>query len=100
MSCKFRSTVLSLPVLCERLRTCGFLVSSYGIRHCTLVLFFSCSRPSSCLGIGICSGATLWLQRLQVHVFLEFMALDTLKYAKAPGPSGDRGDMPLMDTWG
>ena len=40
MSCKFRSTVLSLPVLCERLRSCGFLVSSYGIRHCTLVFFF------------------------------------------------------------
>ena len=85
MSCKFRSTVLSLPVLCERLRSCGFLVSSYGIRHCTLVLFFCCSRLSSCLGTGICSGATLWLQCLRVHVFLEFMALDRhLELCKSP----------------
>ena len=37
---------------------------------------------------------------LWVHVFVEFMAIDLLKFAKAPGPSGDRGDMPLMATWG
>ena len=83
---------MSLTVLCERLRTCGFLVSSYGISIALFFFFFWCSRPSSCLDTGICSGATLWLQCSQVHVFLEFMALDTLKYAKAlwspPGIGG------------
>ena len=39
-----------MTVQCERPRTCEFLVSSCGIRHYTLVLFFSCSRPSSCFG--------------------------------------------------
>ena len=29
-----------------------------------------------------------------------FPGFHALKYAKAPGPSADRGDMPLMATWG
>ena len=32
--------------------------------------------------------------------FLEYLAMVVLKFARAPGPSGDRGDMPLMATWG
>ena len=32
--------------------------------------------------------------------FLEYVAMVVLKFARAPGPSGDRGDMPLMATWG
>ena len=32
--------------------------------------------------------------------FVEFMAIDLLKYAKAPGPFGDRGCTPLMVAWG
>ena len=37
---------------------------------------------------------------LWVYVFVEFMAIDLLKYAKAPGPFGDRGCTPLMVAWG
>ena len=53
-------------------------------------------------GIGLPGRAVLRMAFviLWVHVFVEFMAIDLLKFAKAPGPSGDRGDMPLMATWG
>ena len=47
-----------------------------------------------------CFGATLWLRRLRVRVFLEFMALVTLKFVRVPDPFGDRGNMPLMAAWG
>ena len=53
-------------------------------------------------GIGLPGRAVLRMAFviLWVHVFVEFMAIDLLKFARAPGPSGDRGDMPLMATWG
>ena len=49
-------------------------------------------------GIGLPGRAVLRMAFviLWVHVFVEFMAIDLLKFARAPGPSGDRGDMPLM----
>ena len=36
---------------------------------------------------------------LRVRVFLEYVAMLVLKFARAPGLPGDRGDMPLMATW-
>ena len=80
---------------------------------CCLSLSLSCFRLSSCLGSGIllvrcerigellyCSGASLLLRHLLVRVFLEYLATDLLKFARTPGPSGDRGAMPLMAAWG
>ena len=40
------------------------------------------------------------LRGLRVHVFLEYMAIDLLKFVRVPDPFGDRGSMPLMATWG
>ena len=34
------------------------------------------------------------LRIFMVHVFVEYMALDLLKYTRAPGPFGDRGVCP------
>ena len=35
-----------------------------------------------------------------VRVFIEYMAIDPLKFARVPDTFGDRGDMPLMAAWG
>ena len=37
---------------------------------------------------------------LRVRAFLDYVAMLVLKFARAPGPAGDRGDMLLMATWG
>ena len=37
---------------------------------------------------------------LWVQVLLEYVATDFLKFAKAPGPFGDRGGTPLMSSRG
>ena len=45
--------------------------------------------------VSACCGATL-----RVHVFLKYVLIEALSNSSAPGPSGDRGDMPLMVTRG
>ena len=42
----------------------------------------------------------MWLRRLQVLFFLKYMAIDPLKFARAPDPFGDRGGTPLMAARG
>ena len=36
----------------------------------------------------------------QLRAFLVYMAKHSLNFGRAPDPSGDRGDMPLMVPWG
>ena len=36
----------------------------------------------------------------RVRAFLEYMAKHSLNFGRAPGPSGDRGDVPLKVPWG
>ena len=40
------------------------------------------------------------LRGLRVRVFLEYVSIDLLEFAKAPDPFGDRGSTPLMSSWG
>ena len=42
----------------------------------------------------------LWLWLLQVHAVLEYMDIDPLKFASAPGPFGDRGGYAPHGTMG
>ena len=49
----------------------------------------SYQSPISLMGVAV-----------QIHAVLEYMDIDSLKFASAPGPFGDRGGMPLMAPWG
>ena len=68
----------------------------------SLVVF--CYSSARCLGVRIAvlwfrAGATLLLRGSRVRAFLEYMAIDPLKFVRVPDPFGDRGSMPLMATW-
>ena len=65
-----------------------------GVGYCRIVVFRWGLLP---FYFGV---LVLWLWRLRVHAVLEYMDIDPLKFASAPGPSGDRGGMPLMASWG
>ena len=45
-------------------------------------------------------GCVAGLPVLRSQVFIEYVAIDALKYSSALGPFGDRGDTPLMVPWG
>ena len=80
---------LSLPTSSPPLPPCF-----WGVGYCRIVVFRWSLLP---FYFGV---LVLWLWRLRVHAVLEYMDIDPLKFASAPGPSGDRGGMPLMASWG
>ena len=69
------------------------------LTNCDVQVEFGCSAilaqptqlpvPISLMGVAV-----------QIHAVLEYMDIDSLKFASAPGPFGDRGGMPLMAPWG
>ena len=77
---------------CLVLFLCGFS------QRVSLVVF--CYSSARCLGFRVpvlwfCAGATLLLRGLQVRVFLEYVAIDVLKFERALGPSRNRGEIAM-----